>query len=186
MDLIWPSIEALPSYVDALRQGWSPDTMRPQTATDQLAEIDRDPVAFLESLVDREASGPPIPLPDGTFGRRLPGFHKWMWDGAFCGSIGFRWQPGTTDLPPHVLGHIGYSVVPWKRRLGYATEALGLLLPDATAAGLEFVEVTTDLDNLGSQRVIEANGGVLLDGYEPDPVYGVECKLRYRISVAGT
>ena len=186
MDLIWPSIEALPSYADALRQGWSPDTMRPETATDQLAEIDRDPVAFLESLVDREASGPPIPLPDGTFGQRLPGFHKWMWDGAFCGSIGFRWQPGTTDLPRHVLGHIGYSVVPWKRRLGYATEALALLLPDATAAGLEFVEVTTDLDNIGSQRVIEANGGVLLDGYEPDPVYGVEYKLRYRISVAGT
>jgi predicted acetyltransferase len=191
MELIWPSIDALESYSAALRQGWSPDTMRPETSTEQLVEIDRDPVAFAGSLVDREASGAPIPLPDGTLGQRLPGYHKWMWDGVFCGSIGFRWQPNTTDLPRHVLGHIGYSVVPWKRRLGYATEALGLLLPDVAAEGFDFVELTTDLDNIGSQRAIEANGGVILDGYEPDPVYGVECKLRYRItlqpiSAAGT
>ena len=32
-----------------------------------------------------------------------------------------------------------------------------------------FVELTTDPDNIGSQRVIEANGGVILDGYEPAP-----------------
>ena len=185
MDLIWPSIEALPCYADALRQGWSPDTMRPETATDQLAEIDRDPVAFLESLVDRQASGPPIPLPDGTFGQRLPGFHKWMWDSAFAARSAFAGSPAPPIYRRHVLGHIGYSVVPWKRRLGYATRRSRCSLPDATAAGLEFVEVTTDLDNIGSQRVIEANGGVLLDGYEPDPVYGVEYKLRYRISVAG-
>ena len=123
-------------------------------------------------------------MPDGTFGERLPGYHKWMWDGEFCGSIGFRWQPGTTDLPRHVLGHIGYSVVPWKRRLGYATAgARDCSSPDAAAEGLPFVELTTDLDNIGSQRAIEANGGVILDGYEPDPVYGAECKLRYRIGL---
>ena len=54
-----------------------------------------------------------------------------MWDGEFCGSIGFRWQPGTSTLPPYVLGHIGYAVVPWKRGRGYATQALALLLPEA-------------------------------------------------------
>jgi predicted acetyltransferase len=186
MDLVWPSVDALEGYADALRRGWSPDTMRPETSTEQLEAIDRDAIAFVDSLVDREAAGPPIPLPDGSLGQRLPGYSKWMWDGVFCGSIGFRWQPGTTDLPRHVLGHIGYSVVPWKRRLGYATEALRLILPDAAREGLDFVELTTDLDNIGSQRAIAANGGVLLDGYEPDPVYGTECKLRYRISVAGT
>lgn len=183
MELIWPSIDALASYAAALRRGWSPDTMRPETSREQLVAIAHDPAAFVASLVDRDAAGDPIPLPDGTFGQRLPGFHKWMWDGEFAGSIGFRWQPGTTDLPRHCLGHIGYSVVPWKRRLGYATEALRQVLPDARAEGLEFVELTTDPDNIGSQRAIEANGGVLLDGYEPDPVYGTECKLRYRIAL---
>jgi len=71
-----------------------------------------------------------------------------MWDGEFCGSIGFRWQPGTTALPPYCLGHIGYSAVPWKRGNGYATTALRLLLSDARARGLAFVELTTDADNI--------------------------------------
>ena len=65
-----------------------------------------------------------LPQPDGSTAKRLPGFKRWLWDGEFCGSIGLRWQPGTTALPPHCLGHIGYAVVPWKRRRGYATQAL--------------------------------------------------------------
>ena len=64
-----------------------------------------------------------------------------MWDGEFCGSIGFRWQPGTSALPPYCLGHIGYSVVPWKQRRGYATKALALLLPDARKEGLDLRRV---------------------------------------------
>ena len=38
-------------------------------------------------------------LPDGTCVPRLPGYQRWMWDGAFAGSIGFRWQYGTVELP---------------------------------------------------------------------------------------
>ena len=65
-------------------------------------------------------------------------------------------------MPPHVLGHIGFSVVPWKRRLGHATRALALLLPEARARGLGFVELTTEPENTASQRVIEKNGGRLV------------------------
>jgi predicted acetyltransferase len=53
-------------------------------------------------------------------------------------------------------------VVPWKRRRGYATEALRLMLPLARAEGLSRVEITCDADNEASRRVIVANGGVLL------------------------
>ena len=183
MELRWPAVDLLDGYSDALRRGWSPDTMRAEVATEQLAAIAADDDAFVASLVDREAAGPPIPLPDGSFAVRLPGFHKWMWDGEFCGSIGFRWQPGTADLPAHVLGHIGYSVVPWKRRRGYATEALGLILDDAQAEGLPFVVLTTDPDNGVSQRVIEANGGVLVERFSKDRAYGGSCGLRFRIDL---
>jgi predicted acetyltransferase len=112
---------------------------------------------------------------------RIPGFRRWMWDGDFCGSIGLRWQPGTTELPPHCLGHIGYAVVPWKQGKGYATAALRLLLPQARAIGLPFVEITTDPDNIASQRVIEAAGGVLHEKFIKPPQYGSKPGVRYRI-----
>jgi predicted acetyltransferase len=51
-------------------------------------------------------------------------------------------------------------VVPWKRRRGYATRALALLLPVAREVGLNRVELTCDDDNEASRRVILANGGI--------------------------
>lgn len=181
MELIWPSAAALPSYRKALEQGWSPNTVRPEAAREELARIDADPVAFVASLVDKEAKGAPIKLPDGTFAKRLPGYARWMWDGEFCGSIGYRWQPGTVELPPHVLGHIGYTVVPWKQGRGYATRALGLLLEEI--ADIPFVELTTDLDNVPSQKVILANGGYLVERFRKPAAYGDSEGLRYRIDL---
>ena len=107
-----------------------------------------------------------------------------MWDGEFCGSIGFRWQPGTNTLPPTCLGHIGFSVVPWKRRKGYATAALAMLLPDAKAEGLSYVELTCDTTNVASRRVIEANGGVLVERFRKLPSHGGAESLRFRIDLA--
>ena len=107
-----------------------------------------------------------------------------MWDGEFAGSIGLRWQPGTTDLPPTCLGHIGYAVVPWKRRRGYATAALAAMLPIAAAEGLPFVDITADLDNVASQRVIEANGGVLVEQFTKLPSAGGGQAVRYRVDLA--
>ena len=184
MHLVWPAAEYLPGYVDALRRGWSPDTLRPEAALDELARIERDPRRFLADQVDREAKRPPVVLPDGSTAPRLPGYSRWMWDGEFCGSIDFRWQPGTTALPPHCLGHIGYSVVPWKRRRGYATQALRLLLAEIRREGLAYVERTTDATNVPSRRVIEANGGRLVERFNKPAMYGGAESLRYRISFA--
>jgi predicted acetyltransferase len=184
MQLVWPAEEHLASYTAALERGWSPDNTRPEAAVrEQLEKIARDPGAFVRSLVDREAKGPPVMMPDGSTFPRLPGYRKWMWDGEFCGSIGFRWQPGTSALPPHVLGHIGYAVVPWKRNRGYATRALELILDDARAEGLDYVELTADPDNLPSQRVITANGGVPVERFTKPPQYGGDESLRFRIDL---
>jgi predicted acetyltransferase len=181
MDLVWPAAQYLPGYVHALRQGWSPDNLRPQAALDELARIAEDPDRFLSEQVDREAKGPSITLPDGSTVPRLPGYSRWMWDGEFCGSIGFRWQPGTTELPPYCLGHVGFSVVPWKRRRGYATRALQLLLPQAGEEGLAYIDLTTNSDNIASRRVIEANGGKLVERFRKPAGYGGAESLRFRI-----
>ena len=182
MDLVRPDAEHLPSYVAALRRGWSPST-ESDISAEVLAEIEADAEDFLARTDDRHPDGRTVTLPDGSLVPRLPGFARWMWDGEFAGSINLRWQEGTTDLPPHCLGHIGYSVVPWKRRLGYATDALRRMLPLAREVGpwLSFVEITTDPDNIGSQRVIEANGGVLVERFDKGPAYGSAEGLRYRV-----
>src|SRR5947207_6400126 len=164
MNLVWPSREYLPSYVAALERGWSPDNLRGKVAAqEELQRIAADADMFLAGLVDREAAGNPITLPDGTTVPRLPGYRRWMCDAEFCGSIGFRWQRGTEALPPHCLGHIGYAVVPWKQGRGYATRALREMLREAATEGLRYVDIVTDPDNMASQRVIEANGGALVE-----------------------
>lgn len=184
MELVWPSEHYLASYVSALKRGWSGDNIRGDPATkEELEKISQHPVAFLAGLVDREARGPPVELPDGSTARRLPGYRRWMWDGEFCGSIGFRWQPGTSELPPHVLGHIGYAVVPWKQRRGYARRALKGVLQEAKAEGLAYVELTADPDNIPSQRVITANGGVLVERFRKPAAYDATESLRYRIAL---
>jgi len=181
--LVWPAREHLDSYVEALERGWSPDNLRPQAAQEQLARIAQDADGFLASLVDREAKGGPVTLPGGEQVARLPGFVRWMWDGEFCGSIGFRWQPGTSALPPYVLGHIGYIVVPGKRGRGYASRALALLLPEARKEGLTYVELTTDADNLPSQKVITNNGGTLVERFTATDAHGGAEMLRWRIAL---
>lgn len=182
MTLVWPSRAHLASYVAALERGWSADNLRGEAAArEELLRIAADPDAFVASLVDREASGDPIVLPDGSTVPRLPGYNRWIWDGEFCGRIGFRWQPGTEALPPHCLGHIGYAVVPWKRGRGYARQALREILIDAQTEGLRYVEITTGVDNVASQRVIESNGGVVHEEFVTLPSLGGRPQLRYRI-----
>jgi len=184
MELVWPAERYLASYVAALERGWSADNVRGKTAADEeLKKISQDRAGFLAELVDREAKGPPVTLPDGSTAQRLPGYRRWIWDGEFCGSIGLRWQPGTNELPPHVLGHIGYAVVPWKSGKGYATLALKWMLAGAKSEGLSYVELTTDPDNLPSQRVITANGGVLVERFRKPAQYGGADGLRYRIDL---
>ena len=182
--LVRPGAEHLPAYEEALRRGWSPDNIRGRAAAEEQIEwIARDPAGFLASRDDPEARGEPVRLPDGSTAPRIPGITRWIWTDTFCGSIGFRWQPSTAALPPHVLGHIGFAVVPWRRRRGVATRALALMLDEPRRLGLPYVEITTRPDNIASQRVVEANGGVLVDRFDKPTAYGGGETLRYRIMI---
>jgi predicted acetyltransferase len=185
LQLVIPSEQYLPSYVAALRRGWYPNNERGAAAAlEELEQIETNPAAFVASLDDREGKGLPVKMPDGSVVPRLPGFRRWMWDGEVAGSIGFRWQHGTVELPPYCLGHIGYSVVPWKRRQGYATSALLSLLEDARKLEFPYVEITTDPDNLPSQKVISAAGGKLHERFNKPPQFGGKPCLRFRIDLA--
>jgi predicted acetyltransferase len=181
MKLVTPADQYLASYIAALERDWSPDNLRPEAGREELARIAADAAAYLARQDDPAGVGPPVTLPDGSVVPRLPGYRRWMWDGEFCGVIGFRWQRGTNELPPWIMGHIGFAVVPWKRRRGYATKALKLLLAEIPRDDFDYVELTTDVTNAGSQRVIEANGGERVETFfKPQSLGGAESFL-YRI-----
>lgn len=180
--LVSPCHNLLPQYAAALAAGWSPNTSR-DVSGEQLAAIRTDKAEFLDGLCST-AGGGLITLPDGTQVTRLPGPTLWISDGAFCGSINLRFVRGSEELPPHVSGHIGYAVVPWKRRQGVATRALALMLPIAAAEGLRRVQVTCDDDNVPSRRVIEGNGGVFA-GVVPHPDRAGRHKLLFWVATDG-
>ncbi|GGZ15291.1 hypothetical protein GCM10010387_04500 [Streptomyces inusitatus] len=74
-------------------------------------------------------------------------------DGRAIGGVGFH-------RPPDGRGSvtIGYGLIPSARGEGYASEAVRALLELARGLGVVRVEADTDLDNIGSRRVLEAVG----------------------------
>ncbi len=77
-------------------------------------------------------------------------------------------------------GHIGYEIRPSLRRRGYGTLICRLGLLEARRLGLPRVLLTCDKTNLGSRRIIEANGGV----YEGESLINGAITLRFWIELS--
>ena len=98
------------------------------------------------------------PRPEGF----VPGTMLWWVDGdEFLGRVHIRHR--LNDRLRELGGHIGYVVRPSARRRGHATAMLAAALPVAAGLGIEEALVTADPDNVASRRVIEANGGRLVE-----------------------
>lgn len=130
--------------------------------------------AFVQKLRDKKDRAK-IP-PD-----RVPQTDYWLYEDrtTFVGHLSLRYE-----LNEHLLlwgDHIGYWIHPAHRRQGYGTTALRLGLAKARVIGLHRALVTCDETNLGSKKIIEANGGQLEDAIqiEDDPIK----KLRYWIDI---
>ena len=181
MKLVVPSLAELPQYADALGRGFHPDNIRKEAAAqEELVRIAADPAAFVASLTDREARGGPVKLADGTTVPRLPGYRRWI--------LGRRvLRP---DRPALAARHVDVAAVcpgslRLRRRALETAQGLRHQGAGAPAAGgpprgnLEYIELTTDPDNLVSQKVITANGGVLVERFHADRQHKDE--LRFRI-----
>jgi predicted acetyltransferase len=84
----------------------------------------------------------------------------WFVDGTdYIGTVLIRHR--LTPALERAGGHIGYHVVPGFRRRGHATQMLAQARVVCHKLGLTEILVTCPEDNVGSRRVIEANGGTL-------------------------
>jgi predicted acetyltransferase len=160
-----PTCQVRESFVAAMAEFRAEGRGRPQDRTMIAREMQEygplwamaDGFAHYVRLLRAEALED-SPRPKGF----VPATTLWWVEGAeYLGRIAIRHR-----LTPSLLelgGHIGYDVRPTARRRGHATAMLRAALPLAAGLGIERALVTCDHDNVGSRRVIEANGGVLED-----------------------
>lgn len=106
-------------------------------------------------------------------------------DGRVVGIINCR--SVLTEFLLQYGGHIGYCIRPSERRKGYAKETLRLALEEYREAGEKKVLVTCDKGNLGSERTILANGGILENEVEDKAGLGETGTIqRYWITIEET
>ena len=137
--------------------------------------------AACEAFAEKAAlySTPGAVLPEG----HVRCDHFWITEGdQVVGFLSFRRE--LNDYLRRFGGHIGYSVIPSRRREGIVREALRLALRFAKAEGYERVMLTCDDDNIGSIRTIEGAGGELEDVIDA-PEDGQPRVRRYWIDIPG-
>ena len=91
-------------------------------------------------------------------------------DNKIVGSINVRWNLNEEMLK--FGGHIGYGIRPTERRKGYNKINLYLGMIEAQKIGLEKVMLGCDVENIASNKSIEALGGEL-ERTEVDPYDGI-------------
>ena len=154
--LVPPAPRHARSYVAALREGFRRGVQAAVAEAD-IHLIETDFARHIARITDRTGR---IRLPTGEFVPKVPYSLRWLVEGdEFIGEASIR-----HELNAHLLregGHVGYGIRPSRQRRGYGRLILALALEECRRLGLERVLVTSLADNLGSVRIIEANGGRL-------------------------
>jgi len=170
MKLVNPSLHYQEQYLQALEEGKTESTTTMLNAPAEGQSF----AAFVQVLIDN-AKG--LQLPEGY----VPQSNYWLIDNdTFIGSVSIRHK--LTEFLLKEGGSIGYYIRPSKRNLGYGRKILELALLEAKKLGLTKVLITCDDTNIGSQKIIEANGGVLENIIELKE--GHPKKMRYWISLS--
>ncbi len=113
----------------------------------------RDFCAFVDALRKAETHPRPHHVPESFF---------WLFDDdTWVGAVSLRHE--LDEVLAEFGGHISYEVRPSLRRRGFGLMLCRFILRQAQQRGMSAVLITCDEDNIGSQKIIEACGGVLQD-----------------------
>jgi predicted acetyltransferase len=144
-----PHVQYKESFIAAIRE-FEKDGQRPPWSYEAL---NNNFAEYIDTILLNETEPMPAYVPQTTY---------WLIvDGQYAGTIDIR----------HTLsaalrkfgGHIGYQIRPSMRKKGYGKLQLKLALPIVWGMGIKRALITCDDDNIGSQKIIEANGGILED-----------------------
>ena len=163
--LVAPTPRVQESFLAAMAEFQAEGRGRPDDYTSlggEIREYSRtwsDPAVFAAYTQNlRAAALEDSPRPPGW----VPATTMWWVDGEqYLGRLAIRHR--LNDFLRDYGGHIGYDVRPSARRRGHATRMLRTALPVAHELGIDPALITCDVDNVGSRRVIEANGGQYCD-----------------------
>lgn len=177
--LIPPELAYVPSYVRALKEGHQCGATAPASAG-HIQKIERDHQAFLDELF---APKPATWINEaGQEVERVPDTALWLVeDNEFIGDAKIRHR--LNDRLFLSGGHIGYGVRPSAQGKGYATEMLRqslLWMRDSLKADKALLSCL--VENEASARVIEKNGGQLID-ITPHPIQIGKMQKRYWVPV---
>ena len=171
MFLSEPTKKYKQSFIEAMRE-----TEEESSDTDihkRITEAEQDFDKYLNGLKEQEKGKnlKPEHVPQTTY---------WLIDNdEYIGAVRIRHSLNEALMKEG--GHIGYDIRPSKRKLGYGSKILALVLPKAKILGITKALLTCNSTNTGSIKIIEKNGGILWDKIpggvdKPD-------KLRYWIEI---
>lgn len=170
--IITPNQKYMESYLAALREFYAEGFL---TNKINYEEVAQDFAGYLARIAaKKEGKG----MPDGY----VPQSEYWLIDsaGEYLGTAIVRHR--LNEVLYNVGGHIGYYIRPAQRGRGHGTKILFLALREAKNLGLDRVLITCDETNLGSRKIIEANGGVL-ENIMPNGE-GQPCRMRFWIALS--
>ncbi|WP_135228178.1 GNAT family N-acetyltransferase [Deinococcus fonticola] len=152
-ELVRPSARYQASFIEAVKEAQAAGSGLGDTLLWNVPDIERDFEALLKNLQRYE---PGQNLPEGF----VHSEYRWLVDGdTYLGRVSIRHS--LNERLREFGGHIGYEIRPSARRQGNATLALKLALERCREIGIDRALVTCDVENLGSRRTIEKNGGEL-------------------------
>jgi len=158
IELTPPCLKYKDSFIKALHEGFNPNATSPAMDMRKIQAIDNN---FSTYLYDMKNPGSKtiIGRDSKTYERVTQDAYWLIKNDNFIGSTNIR--HGLNGFLIQYGGHIGYAIRPSERRQGYATLILKMGLDKLRNLGIDRALVTTSEHNIGSQKTILNNGGIL-------------------------